>query len=85
MWNVVETNPDKGALKYMGLSLKRRDSCDYLKDVYGGILNILIHETIYRRRFGFGYVFEALIRGDVHMDKLAITKALRSFYKNPPR
>jgi hypothetical protein len=46
-----ETNPDKGALKYMGLSLKRRD--DYLKDVYGGILNILIHETIYRRRFGF--------------------------------
>jgi hypothetical protein len=47
---LFETNPDKGALKYMGVS---RDSSDYLKDVYGGILNILIHETIYRRRFGF--------------------------------
>ena len=39
---LYETDPNKGKLKYMGLSLKRRDSCDYLKDVYGGILNILM-------------------------------------------
>jgi DNA polymerase elongation subunit (family B) len=48
-----ETNPDKGALKYMGLSLKRRDSCDYLKDVYGGILNILIHENDIQKAIRF--------------------------------
>jgi DNA polymerase elongation subunit (family B) len=29
-----------GKLKYMGLSIKRRDSCDYLKEIYGRILNI---------------------------------------------
>jgi hypothetical protein len=46
-----ETNPDKGALKYMGLSLKRRD--DYLKDVYGGILNILIHENDIQKAIRF--------------------------------
>lgn len=39
---LYEEDPNKGKLKYMGLSLKRRDSCDYLKDVYGGILNILM-------------------------------------------
>ncbi|NDF60457.1 MAG: hypothetical protein EB100_05190, partial [Crocinitomicaceae bacterium] len=41
---LYETDPNKGKLKYMGLSLKRRDSCDYLKDTYGGILNILMKE-----------------------------------------
>jgi DNA polymerase elongation subunit (family B) len=39
---LYETNPNKGKLKYMGLSLKRRDACDYLKDTYGGILNRLM-------------------------------------------
>jgi len=41
---LYETNPNKGKMKYMGLSLKRRDSCDYLKDTYGGILNILMQK-----------------------------------------
>lgn len=81
---LYETNPNKGSLKYMGLSLKRRDSCDYLKDIYGGILNILIHENDIQKAIQFlDTCLETLIRGDVHMDKLAITKALRSFYKNP--
>jgi hypothetical protein len=31
---LYENNPNKGKLKFMGLSLKRRDACDYLKDVY---------------------------------------------------
>ena len=42
---LYEEDPNKGKLKYMGLSLKRHDSCDYLKDVYGGILNILMKEN----------------------------------------
>ena len=41
---LYETNPNKGKMKYMGLSLKRRDSCDYLKDTYGMILNILMEQ-----------------------------------------
>jgi hypothetical protein len=68
----------------MGLSLKRRDSCDYLKDVYGGILNILMKENDIQKAIEFlQYSLDELIKGNVSMDKLAITKALRGYYKNP--
>jgi DNA polymerase elongation subunit (family B) len=68
----------------MGLSLKRRDSCDYLKDTYGGILNILMHEQNINKAIQFlDQSLENLISGNVSMDKLAITRALRSHYKNP--
>lgn len=85
---LYETNPTKGKLKYMGLSLKRRDSCDYLKDVYGGILNILIKEQVEGNPVEKAIAFldaavQALIAGQVPMEKLTITKALRSDYKNP--
>jgi DNA polymerase elongation subunit (family B) len=81
---LYETNPHKGKMKYMGLSLKRRDSCDYLKDVYGGILNILMKEYNIKKALDFLQgSLEELVAGNVSMDKLAITKALRGYYKNP--
>ena len=81
---LYETNPNKGKLKYMGLSLKRRDACDYLKDTYGGILNILMKETNIQSAIDFlDKSLTDLIAGKVPMDKLAITRALRSDYKNP--
>jgi DNA polymerase elongation subunit (family B) len=81
---LYETNPNKGKLKYMGLSLKRRDACDYLKDTYGGILNILMKETNIQPAIDFlDKSLTDLIAGKVPMDKLAITRALRSDYKNP--
>lgn len=81
---LYEDNPNKGYLKYMGLSLKRRDSCDYLKDVYGGILNILMKENNIQSAITFlEKSLAELVAGNVSMDKLAITKALRSGYKNP--
>jgi hypothetical protein len=81
---LYETDPKKGKLKYMGLSLKRRDSCDYLKDVYGEILNILMKKNDVMASIQFlDKCLNDLIAGKVSMDKLAITKALRSDYKNP--
>ena len=84
---LYEEDPTKGYLKFMGLSIKRRDSCDYLKDVYGGILNILMKEggtTNLRDAIDFlNQSLVNLIEGKVSMDKLTITKALRSDYKNP--
>ena len=81
---LYEEDPNKGKLKYMGLSLKRRDSCDYLKDVYGGILNILMKENNISKAIEFlDKSLQELIDGKVSMDKLSITKALRSDYKNP--
>ena len=84
---LYENDPNKGKLKYMGLSLKRRDSCDYLKDVYGEILNILM-DTSGKSNIGQAINFldrslNDLAEGRVSMDKLTITKALRSFYKKP--
>jgi DNA polymerase elongation subunit (family B) len=81
---LYEEDANKGKLKYMGLSLKRRDSCDYLKDVYGGILNILMKEYDLSRAINFlNKSLSDLVEGSVPMDKLTVTKALRSDYKNP--
>ena len=82
---LYETDPNKGKLKFMGLPLKRRDSCDYLKDVYGGILTILMKEpdNVQKAIEFLTQSLQNLIDGNVSMEKLAITKSLRSDYKNP--
>ena len=81
---LYETDPNKCKMKYMGLSIKRRDSCDYLKDTYGGILNILMKEHDVQKAIQYlNESLKQLIDSKVSMDKLSITKALRSDYKNP--
>ena len=86
---LFEYNPDKGKLKFMGLSLKRRDNCDLLKDVYGNMLNILLlpeQSLCNKMDQCIKYLdtcLEQLIQGLVPMDKLAITKSLSGYYKNP--
>jgi DNA polymerase elongation subunit (family B) len=81
---LYETDANKGKMKYMGLSIKRRDSCDYLKDTYGGVLDILMEEHDIEKSIHYlNSSLDNLIQGNVPMDKLTITKALRSDYKNP--
>ena len=81
---LYEHDPNKGYLKYMGLSIKRRDSCDYLKDVYGDILNILMKGNNVEDAIKYlETALQNLIDGKVSMDKLMITKALKGYYKNP--
>jgi DNA polymerase elongation subunit (family B) len=90
---LYETDANKGKMKFMGLAIKRRDSCDYLKDVYGGILNILMGinqktqiDVSNRIQVAIDYLnnaLETLISGKVSMDKLTMTRQLRSEYKNP--
>lgn len=43
---LYEDDPNDGYLKFMGLVLKRRDNCDLVKDVYGGILHHLMNGDI---------------------------------------
>ena len=81
---LYEDDPHKAHLKYMGLSIKRRDSCDYLKDVYGELLNILMKGN--NIEGAVTYLQQSLLNlidGKVPMDKLMITKALKGYYKNP--
>ena len=81
---LYETDPTRGKMKAMGLSLKRRDSCDYLKDTYGEILNILMKDQKLDKALAFLKTsLTDLINGNVSMDKLTITKSLRGYYKNP--
>ena len=87
---LYEKDPMKGKMKFMGLSIKRRDSCDYLKDTYGGILNILMKEETDGQSNNITnaikFLNDSLIDlkdGKVSMDKLSITKALRGYYKKP--
>lgn len=81
---LYEDNPNKGKLKYMGLVLKRRDNCDLVKDVYGGVLDCLMNNSNIQPAIKFlNDSLNDLIQGKISMDKLAITKSLRSDYKNP--
>jgi len=80
---LYEEDPNKGKLKFMGLVLKRRDNCDLVKDVYGGILDYLMKENLKGAIDFLNKSLQDLIDGKVPMDKLAITKALRGDYKNP--
>ena len=83
---LYETDPNEGHLKYMGLALKRRDVCDYVKDVYGQLVMIFKeggHDTIVKACKYLCESLEALVEGCVPMDKLLLSKALRSYYKNP--
>jgi DNA polymerase elongation subunit (family B) len=82
---LYKQNITDGSLKYMGLSLKRRDSCDYLKDVYGTILNILMggENPIQSSTQFLEEALQNLLKNKVPFEKLMITRALRSDYKNP--
>jgi len=70
--------------KSMGIVLKRRDNAPIVKDVYGGLIDILIKEknTVKAIEFVRNKMHE-LIQGQIPIDKLIITKSLRSGYKNP--
>jgi DNA polymerase elongation subunit (family B) len=81
---LYEDDPNEGYLKFMGLVLKRRDNCDLVKDVYGGVLHHLMNGSNIKNAVDFLYEsLESLINGRISMDKLTITKALRGDYKNP--
>lgn len=81
---LYENNPNKGKLKYMGLSLKRRDSCDYLKDTYGNIIKMLMAgETITKTEEYLKRAMTDLIEEKVPIEKLMLTRSLKSYYINP--
>lgn len=78
------TDPTKGKRKEMGIVLKRRDNAPIVKDVYGGVIDILMKER--NLQMAINYVntcMQQLINGTISMEKLIIAKSLRSFYKNP--
>jgi DNA polymerase elongation subunit (family B) len=68
----------------MGIVLKRRDNAPIVKDIYGGIIDILMKEQNINRAIEFlQNSLQNIVDEKFPMEKLIITKSLRSGYKNP--
>ena len=68
----------------MGIVLKRRDNAPIVKDIYGGIIDILMKEKNINTAVQFlKNRINDLINGNININKLIITKSLRGNYKNP--
>lgn len=81
---LYETDVNKCKQKSMGIVLKRRDNAPIVKDVYGGIIDILMKEQNIQKAVDFlCSCLDKLKSGNYPLDKLIITKSLRSNYKNP--
>ena len=81
---LYEHDANKGKRKEMGIVLKRRDNAPIVKDIYGGIIDILMKQQDIQKAADF---LKACLKNIVDekcpMDKLIITKSLRSGYKKP--
>jgi DNA polymerase elongation subunit (family B) len=81
---LYETDPNKCKRKEMGIVLKRRDNAPIVKDIYGGIIDILMKEQDIGKAVQFlSSCLRNIVEEKYPMDKLIITKSLRSGYKNP--
>jgi DNA polymerase elongation subunit (family B) len=81
---LYELDPNKCKRKSMGIVLKRRDNAPVVKDVYGGIIDILMKDKDIEKAARFlEESLRSLVDGEIGLDKLIITKSLRGHYKNP--
>lgn len=86
-----EQNPNKGKVKSMGIVLKRRDNAPIVKEIYGGIIDTLMKDddsVSKDDKIGRAIAFlreklQYMIDQKCPIEKLIITKSLRSDYKNP--
>jgi DNA polymerase elongation subunit (family B) len=64
--------------------LKRRDNAPIVKDIYGGLIDILMKEHDIPAAIAFVKDFlQDIVDEKFPLEKLIITKKLSSFYKNP--
>ena len=81
---LYETNINKCKRKSMGIVLKRRDNAPVVKDIYGGIIDIIMKEQDIEKAVKFTKKFlNDIVEEKIPLDKLIITKSIREFYKNP--
>jgi DNA polymerase elongation subunit (family B) len=81
---LYETDVNKCKQKSMGIVLKRRDNAPIVKDIYGGVIDILMKEQNIDKAITFLKSCLSDIQNEKYsMDKLIISKSLRSNYKNP--
>ena len=81
---LYEDDPTICYRKSMGIVLKRRDNAPIVKDIYGGIIDILMKDKNIDKSILFlKQELQKLVEEKTPIEKLIISKSLRSFYKNP--
>ena len=81
---LYEDDVDKCCQKSMGIVLKRRDNAPIVKDIYGGIIEILMKDKDIHKAVAFlRECLDKMVNKKYPIEKLVITKSLRSGYKNP--
>jgi len=79
--------PDAPAyVDYKGVELKRRDNCSLVKDVYQGMIDIVLSQGrngINAAKEFVQTTIERLMAGQIPMEKLVVTKTLKGDYKSP--
>lgn len=81
---LYELDANKCKRKEMGIVLKRRDNAPIVKDIYGGIIDILMKQQDILAAVAFlRSSLQEIIKEQCPMSKLIISKSLRSDYKNP--
>jgi DNA polymerase elongation subunit (family B) len=81
---LYEHDTEKCVRKSMGIVLKRRDNAKIVKDAYGSVIDILMQERDIVKSIEFvKKLLRSLVDGQIPIDKLIITKSLRSGYKKP--
>ena len=84
--NLYEDDVDSCTQKSMGIALKRRDYAPIVKEVYGGIIDIILNHRDIPRAVAFlkGRLRD-LAQGNTPLAALVITKTLKATYKDPER
>lgn len=82
--SLYEEDINKCYRNSMGIVLKRRDNAPIVKDIYGGIIDILMEQRDMSAAVVFAkQMIQTLLQGKCNEKKLIITKSLRGNYKNP--
>jgi DNA polymerase delta subunit 1 len=81
-----ERDINKGYLTNMGNPLKTRGYCPIVKDVYGGIIDILFNDNNVEKAIQYlGSSLKYIADGNYDIQKLVMTSSLKSSYAYPER
>jgi DNA polymerase elongation subunit (family B) len=83
---LFESSPEHGGkLKYMGLQVKKRDSCDCVRDVFGTVMARMLRDArdVAPLVQYLTAVVRSIVDGRLPTSKFLITKTLKSNYATP--
>ena len=83
--NKYEFDPEKIIEQTnMGVVLKRRDNSKIVKEIFQGVINVIMSTNdLYKAREFYMNSCKRLLKGEIRLDYLVTSKSLAATYKNP--